>query len=90
MCIHVVYEIKVDKSEAERFNAIKQLLAYMYQMLTEQLDRRFVFGFVLLFDELTLVLCDRSGVIMTSTPINIHKVRSCHPFCHPVPFIDDV
>ncbi|KNZ71917.1 hypothetical protein J132_05191 [Termitomyces sp. J132] len=53
--------------------AVKQLAAYMHQVLIEQLDRRFVLGFVLLFDELTLVLFDRSGVTMTKKAINIHK-----------------
>ncbi|KAH0580066.1 hypothetical protein H2248_002880 [Termitomyces sp. 'cryptogamus'] len=73
MCIHVVYEIKVKKTEMERYSAVKQLAAYMHQVLIEQLDRRFVLGFVLLFDELTLVLFDRSGVTMTKKAINIHK-----------------
>ncbi|KAG6883365.1 hypothetical protein C0995_012413 [Termitomyces sp. Mi166 len=73
MCIHIVYVIKVEKTEEERYSAITLLLVYMRQVLIEQLDRRFVLGFVLLFDELTLVLCDRSGVIMTSTPIDIHS-----------------
>ncbi|KAG6889541.1 hypothetical protein C0992_004801 [Termitomyces sp. T32_za158] len=73
MCIHIVYDIKVDKSDAERYSAVKQLMVYMHQALMEQLDRRFVLGFVLLFDELTLVSCDRSGVILAKTPINIHK-----------------
>ncbi|KAG6886491.1 hypothetical protein C0992_003728 [Termitomyces sp. T32_za158] len=72
MSIHIVYEIKVDKSDTERFEAVMQLLTYMRQVLMEQLDRRFVLGFVLLFDELTLVLCDRSGVMVAEKAINIH------------------
>ena len=75
MYIHIVYEIKWDKSEGDRFKAVKQLLGYMRLILSEQLDRRFVLGFVLLYDELTLVSYDRSGVIMTEAPININTVR---------------
>lgn len=74
--MHVVYEIKWDNSETDRLIAVKQLLGYMRLVLAEQLDRRFVLGFVLLYDELTLVSCDRSGVTMTMTPINIHRVRN--------------
>ncbi|KAG6880865.1 hypothetical protein C0995_004055, partial [Termitomyces sp. Mi166 len=73
MCIHIVYEIKIEMTEEERYRAIKQLLKYMRQVLIEQLDRRFVLGFVLQVEKLTLVLCDRSGVIMTSRWIDIHS-----------------
>ncbi|KAG6863346.1 hypothetical protein C0993_011888, partial [Termitomyces sp. T159_Od127] len=72
MGIHVVYELRVENSELEQYSAVKQLVVYMRQVLIKQLDRRFVLGFVLLLDKLTLVLCDRSGVMMTGTPINIH------------------
>ena len=90
MCIHVVYEIKLNKTESEWHSAVKQLATYMRQILIEQLDRRFVLGFVLLYDELTLVLCDRSGVTVTKTPINIHKVRSYLLFVTQPFFAEDV
>ncbi|KAG6892439.1 hypothetical protein C0995_003707, partial [Termitomyces sp. Mi166 len=70
MCIHVPFEIKPGTGWYE---TVIQLLIYMRQMLIEQLDRRFVLGFILCFDELRLVLMDRSGVMVTETPINIHK-----------------
>ncbi|KAG6895546.1 hypothetical protein C0992_000685 [Termitomyces sp. T32_za158] len=73
MCIHIVYEIKWDQAEEDRLDAVKQLLGYMRLLLAEQLDRRFVLGFILLYDDLTLVLCDRSGMMMTSASINIHR-----------------
>ncbi|KAG6896329.1 hypothetical protein C0993_008532 [Termitomyces sp. T159_Od127] len=62
----------------------------MRQVLIKQLDQRFVLGFVLLLDELTLVLCDRSGVMMTGTSINIHTewktfVRIITGFSHMSP-----
>ncbi|KAG6907584.1 hypothetical protein DXG01_008341 [Tephrocybe rancida] len=49
--IHVVYEIK--NTTAEWYDGLTQLLIYMRQMLIEQLDRRFVVGLLLCFDELT-------------------------------------
>ncbi|KNZ73119.1 hypothetical protein J132_01198 [Termitomyces sp. J132] len=73
MCIHIVYEIKVKQTETQHYDAVLQLATYMRQVLTEQLDRRFILGFVLLFDELTLVLYDRSGVTITDEAINIHQ-----------------
>ncbi|KAG6862939.1 hypothetical protein C0993_000897, partial [Termitomyces sp. T159_Od127] len=72
MYIHIVYEIKWDNTPTDRSKAVKQLLGYMRCILREQLDRRFVLGFVLLYDELTLVSYDRSGVMMTETAININ------------------
>ncbi|KAG6808436.1 hypothetical protein H0H93_016940, partial [Arthromyces matolae] len=78
MCIHIIYEIKHSRSEAERFQAANQTLGYMRQLLMEQLDRRFVMGFTLLCDQLSVMLCDRSGVVMTSGVIDIHKA-SCNP-----------
>jgi hypothetical protein len=55
--------------------ALTQICRYMRQVLGEQLDRRFVVGLALCFDQLTVLLSDRSGILGTSTPINIHEVR---------------
>ncbi|KAH0586528.1 hypothetical protein H2248_007755 [Termitomyces sp. 'cryptogamus'] len=73
MCIHVVYEIKVENTEVEHYRAVKQLGlgAYMHPVMIKQLERRSVLGFILLFDELTLVLYDQSGV--TRSSINIER-----------------
>ncbi|KAG6908725.1 hypothetical protein DXG01_003570 [Tephrocybe rancida] len=68
--IHVVYEIK--NTIAEWYDGVTQLLTYMRQILIEQLDRRFVLGLLLCFNELTVVMCDRSGMMVTKVPINIH------------------
>ncbi|KAG6834067.1 hypothetical protein H0H93_012178, partial [Arthromyces matolae] len=73
MCIHIIYEIKLSRTETERFKAANQALAYMRQVLMEQLDRRFVMGFTLLLDQLSVILCDRSGAVMTSEVIDINK-----------------
>ncbi|KAG6908722.1 hypothetical protein DXG01_003567 [Tephrocybe rancida] len=66
--IHVVYEIK--NTIAEWYDGVTQLLTYMRQILIEQLDRRFVLGLLLCFNELTVVMCDRSGIMVTKVPIN--------------------
>ncbi|KAF8495047.1 hypothetical protein BU17DRAFT_59517 [Hysterangium stoloniferum] len=42
------------------------------KMFREQLDRRFAFGFTLCFDQVSVFLCDRSGVLGTREAINIH------------------
>ncbi|KAG6843019.1 hypothetical protein H0H87_008542, partial [Tephrocybe sp. NHM501043] len=69
--IHVPYEIKPERNHDD--NAIEQAVTYMCHMLKEQLDRRFVLGMTLCFDELTVVLCDRSGIMAMKTSINIHE-----------------
>ena len=90
MCIHVVYEIKLNKTESEWHSAVKQLVTYMRQILIEQLDQQSVLGFFLLYDKLTLVLCNCSGVTMTKTPINIHEVISYLLFVTQPFFAEDV
>ncbi|KAG6836694.1 hypothetical protein H0H93_004805 [Arthromyces matolae] len=75
MQIHVAYEAnprEIVIGTEDWFDALSQLLSYMRLMLIEQLDRRFVLGFLLCNNELTLVLCDRSGIMVADTPINIH------------------
>lgn len=47
---------------------------YMRSILKEQLNRAFVYGLLLCQDELSVWLSDRSGVLGTQTPVNIHKV----------------
>ncbi|KAH0583643.1 hypothetical protein H2248_009258 [Termitomyces sp. 'cryptogamus'] len=71
MHIHLPYEIK--PTQLQWYETVQQLVTHMHLMLLEQLDRRFILGFILNLDELWLVLYDRSGVMVTKTPINIHK-----------------
>ncbi|KAG6818260.1 hypothetical protein H0H93_006482 [Arthromyces matolae] len=73
MRIHIIYDVKFSRTETERFKAVDQALAYMRQVLMAQLDRRFVIGFTLLVDQLNVILCDRSGAVMTSEVIDINK-----------------
>ncbi|KAF5366921.1 hypothetical protein D9615_010678 [Tricholomella constricta] len=54
-------------------NVVSQTLSYMRQMLEEQPDRRFVIGLAICFDEMIILLSDRSGILATSAPININK-----------------
>ncbi|KAG6863344.1 hypothetical protein C0991_006579, partial [Blastosporella zonata] len=73
MGIHVPYEIKPRKSHKDWHGAVDQAMSYIGHMFMEQLDRRFAFALVLCRDELTILMCDRSGLMVTKTPINIHK-----------------
>ncbi len=61
---------------------VKQLIGYLRQILREQLDRRFVFGFTLGPRCMSVCLHDRSGVLITSTPIDIHKVSFIYDTHH--------
>jgi hypothetical protein len=75
--VHTCIEVKAKPSnEKELHNHIIQLCSYMRQMFREQLDRRFVVGLLLCGSELTMWLCDRSGLIGTVRPIDIHEVSS--------------
>ncbi|KAG6859209.1 hypothetical protein C0991_001096, partial [Blastosporella zonata] len=73
MGIHVPYEIKPKKSPTDWHGAVDQAMSYIGHVFMEQLDRRFAFALVLCRDELTILMCDRSGLMVTKTPINIHK-----------------
>ena len=74
--VHTVVEVKVAETPhlEDLNNAVIQLCSYMRQMFGEQLDRRFVIGMLLCGDNLTLWLCDRSGLVGTLEPIRIHQV----------------
>ncbi|TFY71311.1 hypothetical protein EVG20_g1703 [Dentipellis fragilis] len=71
--VHVPVEVKYSDSEQEMWVGVDQLCNYMKSVLAEQLDRRFVIGLVICKYKLTVWLCDRSGLIGTRTPIDIHK-----------------
>ncbi|KAG6908719.1 hypothetical protein DXG01_003564 [Tephrocybe rancida] len=61
MQVHVVFE--VTDSLREWYGGVTRILTYMRQTLLEQLDRRFILGLLLCFDELTVVMCDRSVLL---------------------------
>ncbi|KAH9945519.1 hypothetical protein B0H21DRAFT_809280 [Amylocystis lapponica] len=69
--VHVPVEIKSDNKNM--VPVVRQLCTYMRQVFREQVDRRFVLGLALCKTDLSVWLCDRSGLIGTQTPINIHK-----------------
>ncbi|EIN05074.1 hypothetical protein PUNSTDRAFT_137758 [Punctularia strigosozonata HHB-11173 SS5] len=54
-------------------DGVLQLCRYMRLVLGEQLDRRFVLGLLLCGRKLLVWLCDRSGLIGTEDPIDIHS-----------------
>ncbi|KAK7435906.1 hypothetical protein VKT23_019437 [Stygiomarasmius scandens] len=82
-CLHAYWmrtttpvEVKPDEMSWDKVKAVKavqQLAGYMHQILREQLDRRFVLGFILFHDSISLWYCDRSGLLGTDRAINIHE-----------------
>jgi hypothetical protein len=72
--VHVPTELKRTSSDDDWLDAVKQLLTYIRQVLREQLDRRYTIGLALCLDQLSVWLCDRTGVVGTETCIDIHKV----------------
>lgn len=76
--VHVPVEIKTTADDKEVLAAVKQLCGYMKQVLREQMDRRFVLGLVFCGTDLSVWLCDRSGLLGTATPINVHNVSKLY------------
>ncbi|KAF9031218.1 hypothetical protein BDZ89DRAFT_1037587 [Hymenopellis radicata] len=62
---------RTDKEDWEE--VVNRLIGDLRLVLREQLDRRFVFGFTLGPRCMSVCLHDRSGVLLTSTPIDIHE-----------------
>ncbi|TFY51397.1 hypothetical protein EVG20_g11017, partial [Dentipellis fragilis] len=71
--VHVPVKIECEDSEEDMWAGVDQLCIYMKSVLAEQLDRRFVIGLLVCKYKLTVWLCDRSGLVGTRTPIDIHK-----------------
>jgi hypothetical protein len=70
-----VVEVKRDLADSDIRAALDQLCTYARQTLKDQLDRRFTISFTLCFNLLHLYLFDRSGVVGTKQPIDIHEVQ---------------
>jgi len=67
--------VKMKRSDAGRWaHLVEQLMNDLQSILRMQLDRRFALGFILGPSELTIWMGDRSGVVGTEAPINIHTV----------------
>ena len=64
------------KSASAAASGVRQLCGYMLRMFEVQVDRRFAFGLVFRDPELSVWLCDRSGLLGTRTSIHIHKVST--------------
>ncbi|KAA1475370.1 hypothetical protein DENSPDRAFT_873979 [Dentipellis sp. KUC8613] len=71
--VHCLVELKVQNDAKSTYDATRQLFSYMRQVFREQINRRFVIGLVLCGSHMTVWLCDKAGVIGTSTPFNIHR-----------------
>lgn len=72
--VHVPVEVKAKADDKQLLAAVKQLYRSLRQVLKEQVDRRFAIGLVFCRTDLSVWLCDRSGLLGTATPFNIHKV----------------
>ena len=66
-------EIKKTSDQKSFNEGIFQACTYLRLVLREQLDRRFAFALLLCDDELTVLLNDRSGLVYTKDPINVHQ-----------------
>ena len=61
-------------SDPKSFNeGIFQVCTYLRLVLREQLDCRFAFALLLCDDELAVLLNNRSGLVYTKDPMNIHE-----------------
>lgn len=72
--VNVPAAMKILDTPVNRRDGSAQICRYMRQVLKEQFDRQFVFGLLLCGTRLRVFLCDRSGLLATSTSINILKV----------------
>ncbi|GLB35546.1 hypothetical protein LshimejAT787_0211110 [Lyophyllum shimeji] len=72
--LQIVAAVEMKRSDSTTWqDVVKQLIGYLRQILREQLDRRFVFGFTLGPSRMSVWMHDRSGVLGTETTIDIHK-----------------
>ncbi|KAH9930551.1 hypothetical protein B0H21DRAFT_105693 [Amylocystis lapponica] len=69
--VHVPVEIKSDNSDMAP--AVGRLCRSMRQILREQVVRRFVLSLVFCMNEVSVWICDRSGLLRTQTPFNKHE-----------------
>ncbi|TFY81315.1 hypothetical protein EWM64_g2696 [Hericium alpestre] len=65
-------EMKPKDDLENRKIGVDQLCRYLRQVLREQLDRRFALGLLVCKSKLSVWFCDRSGLLGTATPIDIH------------------
>ncbi|KAH8089886.1 hypothetical protein BXZ70DRAFT_495300 [Cristinia sonorae] len=74
--VNIPVEIKRKSETADWEKTVtqgsSQLVRYMRQSLSMQPDRRFIFGLLLCCNHLRVFLGDRSGILTTDRPIDIH------------------
>ncbi|KAL1743482.1 hypothetical protein HDZ31DRAFT_74861, partial [Schizophyllum fasciatum] len=71
--LQIIVAVEVKRHDEGWQVAVLQLLKYLRQILVEQQNRRFVFGFTLGPRQMSIWLQDRSGVLGTDVPINFHE-----------------
>ncbi|GJJ10631.1 hypothetical protein Clacol_004858 [Clathrus columnatus] len=68
-----VVEVKRQDGDQLYLGAFPQLCNYVRQIFRQQLDRRFVLGITISFNNISMWLCDRSGGMGMSKPYDIHE-----------------
>ncbi|KAL1742624.1 hypothetical protein HDZ31DRAFT_42850 [Schizophyllum fasciatum] len=71
--LQIIVAVEVKRRDEDWQVTVLQLLKYLRQVLVEQQNRRFVFGFTLGPRQMFIWLHDRSGVLGTDVPINFHE-----------------
>ncbi|TFY71661.1 hypothetical protein EVG20_g1347 [Dentipellis fragilis] len=66
-------EIIAENDEGSFSDAVSRLCRYMRRIFSRQLNRQFVIGLIICGLDMTVWLCDKSGLLGTSVPFNIHK-----------------
>ena len=74
MRIAAPVEIKLACDATSVKEGSSQLCQYMRLVLRNQLDRRFVFGLLVCDHYMRVFYCDRSGLLVTDSWIDINKV----------------
>ncbi|KAF8919368.1 hypothetical protein CPB85DRAFT_1429982 [Mucidula mucida] len=70
----VICAVEMKRKDSQKVtDIVKQLIGHLRRILSEQLDRRFVFGLTIGPKHMTVWLHDRSGVLGTSESFDIHQ-----------------
>ncbi|KAA1475383.1 hypothetical protein DENSPDRAFT_423184 [Dentipellis sp. KUC8613] len=66
-------EMITENDERSFSDAVGTLCRYMRRIFNRQLNRQFVIGLLVCGADVTVWLCDKSGLLGTSIPFNVHK-----------------
>ncbi len=74
--LQIICAVEIKRKDSQKAtDIVKQLTGHLRRILSEQLDRRFVFGLTIGPKCMTVWLHDRSGVLGTSESFDIHQVH---------------